>query len=310
MTVKPKKWSRVDLENDAKTSASNFREERLTEPLLLWKIHFRDIRKRVRQLFNEVGLRNPTAIHSTRVIDLYKLKLDDVIRYMAAPPISQDDLSVLSSSKLSVTALRRSPVHPRSVLRTIRQSLDPFRFPWVSAGLKPSAAEWKSAINTSAALMTAQRVATIRRNSGKDEQESAVKLFLQNTMKLKEVKARTIDTFRDAPAIGEFCGESKVAGRKADIVVPLPDGRLLLIECKVSNSATNSVKRVLNDAAAKADKWTQSFGDMLVVPAAVISGVFNTLNLEQAQEKKLTLFWAHRLDDLGAFIESTQPEQR
>jgi hypothetical protein len=81
---------------------------------------------------------------------------------------------------------------------------------------------------------------------------------------------------------------------------------LLLIECKVSNSALNSVKRVNNDAGAKAAAWIQRLGDAQVVPAALLSGVFKARNLEQAQALRLTLFWAHRLEDLRDFIEASK----
>jgi hypothetical protein len=78
------------------------------------------------------------------------------------------------------------------------------------------------------------------------------------------------------------------------------------IECKVSNSATNSVKRINNDAAAKALDWLKTFGTNQVVPTAVISGVFKVSNLMQAQEAGLTLFWAHDLKRLGKFIASIE----
>jgi XamI-like restriction endonuclease len=79
------------------------------------------------------------------------------------------------------------------------------------------------------------------------------------------------------------------------------------IECKVSNSAVNSVKRLNNDAAAKAEYWTADFGKRQVVPVAVLSGVYKLHNLLTAQERGLTLFWAHKLDALTEWVESTRP---
>jgi len=76
-------------------------------------------------------------------------------------------------------------------------------------------------------------------------------------------------------------------------------------ECKVSNSSTNSVKRLNNDAAQKAVRWRQDFGELGVVPAAVLSGVFNVGNLESAQRRGLTIFWAHSLEELTSFVEQT-----
>jgi hypothetical protein len=105
---------------------------------------------------------------------------------------------------------------------------------------------------------------------------------------------------------GEFCGESIVGGDKADVVLRLNDTRLMLIECKVSNSAVNSFKRINHEAAGKARKWLSSFGTAHLVPTAVISGVFNINNLLRAQEDGLTLFWAHDLKKLGQFVASVE----
>ena len=80
------------------------------------------------------------------------------------------------------------------------------------------------------------------------------------------------------------------------------------IECKVSNSATNSVKRLNNDAAAKAAAWILHFGRGQTVPCAVVSGVFKTNNLRQAQDAELTIFWSHDLEPLRDFILSTRNE--
>jgi hypothetical protein len=116
----------------------------------------------------------------------------------------------------------------------------------------------------------------------------------------------TFNTIVKGPQVKQFCAECKLGERKADVVVRLHDTRLMAIECKVSNSATNSVKRLNNDAAVKAEYWIKLFGTAQVVPAAALAGVFKVLNLEQAQARGLSLFWSHDLDKLGAFIESTR----
>lgn len=87
----------------------------------------------------------------------------------------------------------------------------------------------------------------------------------------------------------------------------LPDRRCLAIECKVSNSAVNSFKRVNHEALGKARRWLTQFGTAGVVSAAVLSGVFNPENLVAAQQGGLCLFWSHRLEDLGEFIKSCAP---
>lgn len=108
--------------------------------------------------------------------------------------------------------------------------------------------------------------------------------------------------FSDAPNPGEFCCECLLGTRKADFVVRLWDGRILAIECKVSNSATNSIKRLNNDAAIKAETWIGEFGTTGVVPSAVLTGVYKLSSLESAQSRGLTLFWEHDLSRLTEWI--------
>jgi hypothetical protein len=66
------------------------------------------------------------------------------------------------------------------------------------------------------------------------------------------------------------------------------------------------VKRLNNDAAAKAEVWRQDFGAQQVVPAAVLSGVYKLHNLENAQERGLTLFWAHDLQPMLDWLHRTR----
>jgi len=113
-------------------------------------------------------------------------------------------------------------------------------------------------------------------------------------------------TLDQAPQPGEFCGESSFGGRKADLLVRLWDGRVMPIECKVSNSSTNSIKRLNNDAAVKATVWLKKFGTEGVVPAAMLSGVYKLKNLEDAQAGGLAIFWAHDLQALVEWIEKTR----
>ena len=193
----------------------------------------------------------------------------------------------------------------RKVFNVIERVIDPLRFPWVVAKRGPTQAEKSSALLASSVLLAAQRIATERRSDGKTEQESLVKNYL-GTLGFTEVPTATIKTIVNGPGPLQFCAECHLGDRKADVVLRLHDTRLMAIECKVSNSSTNSVKRLNNDAAVKATYWTEQFGSRQIVPAAMLSGVFKTLNLVQAQDRGLTIFWAHDLARLGQFIESTR----
>ena len=227
-------------------------------------------------------------------------------RYLAAPPISEDDLKTLAETSLSSSALAGDAAQARRVRDTVLHVLDPHRFPWIGAGRAALDDEHDRAVVASAALVAARKVETWRRSTAKGTQESAVKDRLQE-IGLREVSPRDIFMLDAAPDVREFCGESKLGGTRADLVVRLYDGRAMPIEGKVSNSAANSYKRVNREAVGKAGAWLAGLGNRQVVPMAVISGVFNPANLETAQSDGLYITWAHSLDDLANFVLSTQP---
>ncbi|MBV8772311.1 MAG: XamI family restriction endonuclease [Deltaproteobacteria bacterium] len=206
---------------------------------------------------------------------------------------------------LSSAALSSDEASAARIAEIILRTIDPRRFPWVKEKRAPRPKERAAAILASAALLAAQKLATFRRNLSKLAQEEAVKNWLTE-IGLKEVKARTIKIFDDAPKAGEFCRESIIGDTKADVPVRLYDDRLLAIECKSSNSAVNSFKRINHEAAGKAVRWLRQLGEAHIVPAAVLSGVFSPENLSQAQRVGLTMFWSHRLNDLGEFIIGTK----
>ena len=303
----PPRWTDEELKAGVDTAQIRFREERLKEPLEQWKTVFDKYLGQFQTLFDEYGIATPAALTHEQIGNLFRGGLSDALRYLAGPPISSDDLKVIADvASLTPTRIAASEESASKVVDTIIQAMDPLRFPWIVDARQPTEAEKQAAILASAALITVQRVSTDRRSTGKTGQEDAVKQFLVQGMGFREVKTREIRTLADAPGAGEFCSETLVGSRKADVPVRLFDGRLMPIECKVSNSATNSVKRVNNDAQVKAGIWLREFGTNQVVPTAVLSGVFKVRNLQQAQTGGLTLFWAHQLDDLGTFINATK----
>lgn len=305
MNSRPPRWTEEELSAAADISASNFRAERLL-PTQAWADHYQAARAKFEALFGYLGDLDPQSFTDASIAMAYKVKLGESLRYLAGPPISGDDLKVIADvSSLAPSVLSNDPVSLRKVFDVIERVIDPFRFPWVVAQRAPTAEEKSAALLASSVLLAAQRIATERRNEGKEDQESKVKNYLR-TLGFIEVPPATINTIVKGPDMGQFCAECLLGDRKADVVLRLHDTRLMAIGCKVSNSATNSVKRVNNDAAAKASQWNKDFGLSQVVPSAVLSGVFKTLNLVQAQENGLSIFWAHDLDRLGQFIESTR----
>lgn len=302
--VVPPRWSDEELTDASQTAMAAFREMRVQEPLEQYLDSFEDYRQTVEDLIE--GTVDLTDLHAQAVDLLTQPDFLTAIRYLASPAISEDDLKVLANTSLSRKILTTQPAAAQRIIDTILLGLDRNRFPWVSEQREPTEAERGAAVISTAALIATQKVQTARRNSAKEEQENAVADALVDN-EFVEVDRRHVQNSADLPEAGEFCRESLFGTRKADIIARLWDGRAMPIECKVSNSATNSVKRLNNDAAAKATTWNHEFGTNNVVPTAVLSGVFKIHNLRSAQADGLTLFWAHDLRSMISFIESTQP---
>lgn len=306
-TTPPPRWTDQQFEAARVEATKRFRSERMEEPLEQYSDGF------------EVACQSVENLLELSV-DLTAITNDDIavaittdpgmftaLRYLSGPPISEDDLQVLAGVSLNATKIKADPGRGFTLVETVMLGLDRNRFPWVGEDRDPEDAERQAGIVGTAAMMAYRKVLTARANESKDAQESAVAAALVQQANFTQVPQRTINTFTGAPAPGEFCHESEVGGRKADLVVRLWDGTLMPIECKVSNSSTNSVKRLNNDAAAKAKTWIAKFGSSQTVPAAVLSGVFKLKNLKDAQDDGLTIFWAHELDRLIDWIATTQP---
>jgi hypothetical protein len=307
MATLPKKWKLDDLRADAVESTKQFRNERLLEPLDLYNQFFNTFAGIFRDLIDKLPdiVANPpnAEVIATAVTGKDQQK---AFRYLTAPPISSDDLETLADASLTPSVLRTDAKQAKRIRDVVLTIIDPHRFPWVAAKQKPTKEERERAVIASAALAAAREVETKRRNTSKDGQEQAVKDLLAS-IGMTEVAKREIPMLTAAPDPGEFCGETRLAGTRADVVARLKDGRVMAIECKVSNSAVNSYKRVVHDTGGKATTWYAQLGKAQVIPAAVLSGVFNPTNLEDVQDNKgVYLFWQHRLDDLAAFVKKAK----
>ncbi|WP_158498635.1 XamI family restriction endonuclease [Martelella endophytica] len=277
----------------------------MDEPLELYSEHFQNFSKIFGALVDRIPeLRNP-KVDASVIADL--MRNDDSRRafcYLTAPPISEDDLKTLVEASIAPTRLEEHPDSAEKLRGIIFRILDPHRFPWVKEGRDPDPHERSAAIIASAALVSAKKVETFRRNDAKDRQEEKVKELLRS-LGYTEIPKRDILNASAAPAVGEFMGETPLAGAKADVVATVPSGRIMAIECKVSNSKVNSYKRIVHDTGGKATIWHDQLGRANVLASAVLSGVFSVSNCETVQnDKGVYLFWDHRLNDLREFITS------
>jgi hypothetical protein len=294
--IKTPLWTREALVASLETARRLFREERMREPLEAYLEAFERYQGFVEDLLETTV--DLTDLENTAVGILTDPNLLEAFRYLAGPPLSEDDLKTLSESVLSAKGLRADPDMIRRIIDVVRMGVDRYRFPWVGERREPTEDEKAAAVLASAALLATSRVSTNRRNEGKEVQERQVEAALMSTGFTKLAR-RKIETLKKAPGPGKFCRESALGKRKADFVVGLWDGRVMAIECKVSNSAT-----------VKAKVWLEEFGTSQVVPVAVLSGVYKLHNLEDAQNGGLTLFWAHDLAELLSWIRSTKSPRK
>lgn len=219
-------------------------------------------------------------------------------RFLSAPPISQDDLETLAGGGIKRGEI--SEELAQRIVSVMTTAWDPFRFPWLEQKRKPTVAERRMAIHWTASIWAIEKVRTRRRMCESREQQDQVIAVLKDAG-FQERKLSHIDSLNDLSP-KEYGQEAIIAGAKCDIPVRLRDGRLLAIECKASNSAINSVKRLVREAGGKSLTWQSSFGDE-VIPAVVLSGIYKLKNLIEVQNQyKVTIFWQHDLRPLAEFI--------
>lgn len=306
----PIRWEPDALEADRKLAIANFRRERLDEPVEDYRAQF----DAMREIIADVMARTDDLVRLEESA-LALLSHPDtrlVFRYLAGPPISEDDLKTLGdTNSLAPGTLTSDPALVQRLLTTVSAALDRRRFPWIAEHRYPTGVEREGAILATAALAATRAVETNRRTQGKSAQETAVREALLGAGFVEvTLPNQGAPTLAQAPHPGEFSREASLAGRKADLIVGLWDHRVMPIECKVSNSSINSIKRLNNDAAAKAESWLTDLGQLQIVPVAVLGGVYGLHSLESAQRRGLTLYWAHRLSDLTDWIAQTRSHLR
>lgn len=231
-------------------------------------------------------------------------ELVDAARYLGGPPVSADDLRTLVGER--VTRSRLDAAVAAKVASVIRAARDPVRFPWLLGERGPTQHEREAAIRWTAGLWAVEQLRTKRRIDSSREQEGLVASTLSNAgwNEVPRTEAGSIQVPDDLRR-GTFSRETQLAGEKCDLPVRLFDGRLLALECKVSNSAVNSYKRLNREIGDKAAKWNRAFGDQ-VVTGAVLDGVFKLSNLMDAQDRsRIAIFWEHDIRSLVDFVRST-----
>ena len=221
-----------------------------------------------------------------------------VLRYVCAPRISEEDLWTLVGKKFKSVPSALADV----TAQTFSALIDARRFPWVAANREPTTGELNAALVATTSLLTHETLGTKRRGSASKFQETYVSETLVAAGLVLDSSRRAIIAL-DEIGRGHFARERKVGGAKCDIPIRLRDGRLLALECKVSNGPKNSWKRLQREVGGKADTWKQAYGSQIVT-GAVLSGVFDLKCLVDAQNRQgVVLFWQHDLSPLVKFLQ-------
>ena len=151
--------------------------------------------------------------------------------------------------------------------------------------------------------MAIDRYRTNRRMRLAGEQEDAVADLLVD-LGYRQLPARLIDQ-PGALAADEFMRATQFetadgSTHEVDVAIGLPKRTILALECKVSNDATNSVKRV-NDVLKKASAWKARWG-LNVLTGALLQGVFSAKEPRRLLEAEVCIFWSHRIADLREWL--------
>jgi hypothetical protein len=308
VSTSPAVWTEQQLAEQAKVALNEFVDRRLAEPGGKYLAHVQARRGAIVRLFKTLATidpRNPDPAVVRKVI--LDGALFDALRYVAGPPVSEDDLGVLVTRDIGgfgKAQLRTDDALPAQILTLICRLADPFRFPWIAARRKPSHRELRDAIRATMTLHAAQSLLTDRRRYGKDvERRLETRLRELGFTKIRTPNKGRITAPIHYPSYPKFYGECTVHGRKVDLFIALPQGRMIALEAKDSSSALNSVKRLNNDTAAKAEHFARQAGK-IIINVALLSGVFQLASLKSAQDAGLYLVWAHDLDGFIEWIKS------
>ena len=301
-----KEWTSAEVEADCVKAKADFRARRTAGPLNDYLAEFPSAQAAadniVANLSRILAIPADQSLLASIVSDQPSFT---ALRYLAAPPISEDDLDTLLGSSLSARSLRANAALANELVGLLTLSLDPKRFPWIATGKRPTATQLGAAKLASAVAATIARVQTKRRGDEKEALEKDLDVLLQCLGWKKMTGPRTpIKLLANGPKPGEYVSHCTLGDDNMDFVVGLRHGRVLALEAKASNSEVNSRKRLNKEVVVDAQHLQGHFGTQ-VVSAAALRGVFKPEYVAAAQNTPLVIFWGHRLDDLKAYLLAT-----
>lgn len=226
------------------------------------------------------------------------------LRHLMAPPLSQDQFKLACADWTKGSEKSGRPIEAsqaKIVAETISGWLDPHLISEIAAGSQTQA------LRGAVYLLANQRYQTERRSLLATAQESQACEILNHagyTFRTSELIDRHgLIPPRHYLRNANFA-TSDHAEHEVDIAVGFKKDLVLAIECKVSNDATNSIKRI-NDVLKKHTAWKKKWGDF-VVTGALLQGVFAAKDVARLQYAGVIILWSHRLDELRTTLEELE----
>jgi hypothetical protein len=289
----PARWSEEDLRKDRDLAEARFILERQGEgPTAFhaaWDLVHPQIERAMMMTDNLRDIRAQALLEERG--------LWQTLRYFCAPPVSEEDLWTLVGKKFKNVPAS----HADKAAEAFALLLDSRRAPWLEQGRAPTPQEAELATFSTSLLLAHESFKTGRRGLSSKAQEAEVSEALQ-AAGVGFDSSRGPITDLDGLARNAFSRERKVAGAKCDLPIRLQDGRLLALECKVSNGPKNSWKRLQREVGGKADTWRREFGTR-VITGALLAGVFDLTCVRRSQDEQgVAIFWQHDLTPLLQFV--------
>lgn len=303
----PRRYTREELESAAFLASDHFkrmREEAESSVAAYYNSVFDHTYSELEQILSSTNqLRNLEDMAAQLFGDGYL----DTLRYMERPTLSSDDFKKLSETNTSASSKLSQPENAALAMEYLLRNLNTRLFPWFDSGESPTDSDLHAAKHAVAALVADQKTKTMLRNRQSQTQESAVREALIADAGFTEVEAHDFRMLAQGPEPGQvFHKETSIDGVKADVVFGLYDGRVMALECKVSNTAVNSYKRLIHETTDKIVKWNNMFGSNGIVGGCVLQGVFTVDNLVSAQQAGVSIFWSANLRELTDYALSTK----
>lgn len=201
----PRTWTEAELGEQAQIALDGFVDRRLAEPEETYAAHFKARRRALVRLFRKLSGVDPGNPSAALVRDVISDEdLFAALRYVAGPPVSEDDLGVLVTrnvSGIAKKALTTGDDLPVAVLKLICRMADPFRFPWVAERRSPTERELRNAVTMTSALHASQSLQTERRQYGRAvEKQLVARLLAMDYVQISGGKGKSTPKAEQPPS--------------------------------------------------------------------------------------------------------------